>query len=335
MKKELFGITWAAFQSIYFVPLLVGVIGLLYFSVTKKETWISKLVHKKWQTLLLKNYSQKTNRIKTGLLIVASLFIFLALLRPQWDDKEHSVAQEGRELFIALDISRSMLVEDIKPNRLTFAKSKIKRLLQLMPTDRVGLLVFSGDAVVQCPLTRDVGAFTMFLDQVDVESISLGTTSLENVIRKTLKTFSQMPARKNKILAIFTDGEDFSQDLSTLKEEAKEIGLHIFTYGVGTQQGGPVPIVDDTGNVTGYEQNEQKNVVISSLNPAMLQSLAYATDGKYISPTQSEEDLSELTKYVEQYEKEMFEDKELTKKEDRFSYFLGISFICLLLEWLL
>lgn len=335
MKKELFGITWGAFQSLYFAPVLCVVLGLLYYAVIKKEAWIKLLVSKKWEHLLLKKYSQQKNRIKGVLLAVCICFLFLALLRPQWGKTEQKVAQEGRELFIGLDISRSMLAADVKPNRLTFAKSKIKRLLQLLSADRVGLLVFSGEAVVQCPLTQDVSAFTLFLDQVDVESISSGTTSLDKAIKKIITTFSGMPVRNNKLLVMFTDGEDFSKDLASLREEAKKIGLHIFTYGVGTEQGAPVPILDDEGHITGYEKNEQGNAVISHLNPGILQSLARETDGIYISPTQNDDDLKQLARYVHMYEKEAFEDKELTTEEERYPYFLVISFFCLLLEWLL
>lgn len=335
MKKELFGISWAAFESVYFFPILIGTIGLLYFAVIKKERWLKLLVSPKWEHLLLKNYSQKKNRIKAGLFAVAVIFLFLGLLRPQWGEKEQNVAQEGRELFIGLDISRSMLAADIKPNRLTFAKSKIKRLLQLLPADRVGLLVFSGAAVIQCPLTQDTSAFNMFLDQVDVESISSGTTSLDKAISKIIKTFTGMPARNNKLLVMFTDGEDFSKDLAPIRVEAKKIGLHIFTYGVGTEQGAPVPIIDNEGKTTGYEKNEQGNAVISRLNPGILQSLARETDGQYIAPTQDDNDLKQLIKYVESYEKEKFEDKELVTEEDRYPYFLFVSFVCLLLEWLL
>ena len=335
MKKEFFGITCAAFQSVYFFPLLVCVLVLLYYAVTKKEKWIRLLVHKKWEPLLLKHFSYKKNRIKAGLFAIAACFLFIGLLRPQWGEKEQKVAQEGRELFIGLDISRSMLAADVKPDRLTFAKSKIKRLLQLLPAERVGLVVFSGAAVVQCPLTRDTSAFNLFLDQVDVESISSGTTSLEKAIAKTIKTFSGMPARKNKLLVLFTDGEDFSTDLAPLRKEAQEMGLHIFTYGVGTEQGAPIPVIDDNGKTTGYEKNEQGNAVISRLNPGILQSLARETQGKYIAPTQEDDDLKQLISYVEGYEKEAFEDKELTTQEDQYPYFLFISFVCLVLEWLL
>lgn len=335
MKKVLFGITWASFHTIYWVPLLIFALGCLVFSWKKKGKLLQLLASSKWTNAMVKNISPRKEIIKVVLYGIAFLFCFLALLQPQWGERDQVVEQEGRELFIALDISRSMLASDVKPHRLEFAKSKIKKLLQLLPSERVGLVVFSGGAVMQCPLTRDTAAFKMFLDQVDVETISSGTTSLDKAILKVIQVMKKMPTRKNKILVVFTDGEDFSSDLASVKKDAQEIGLHIFTYGVGTEKGAPVPIINDAGMPVGYEKNEQGNVVISRLNEGILQALSRESGGRYISPTQSDDDLKSLVADVENYEKEKFEDKELSKEEDRYPYFLAVAFVCLLIEWLL
>ncbi len=335
MKKTVFGITWAAAQNIYYLPLLIGVIGLIAYAFKKRSALVKALVAPKWLGIILKHYSAKRAVIKSFLISFACCFFFLALLKPQWDKKETVVQQEGRELFVALDISRSMLAEDVKPNRLAFAKSKIKQLLQLLPSDRVGLLVFSGTAVVQCPLTRDKSLFNMFLNHLDAETISSGTTSIGGAIAKVVAILKKLPTRKNKILVVFTDGEDFSHNLTKVREEAKAIGLHIFTYGVGTAKGAPIPIVNQDGVQTGYEKNSQGNVVLSRLNEGILHSLAQQTGGKYISPTQSKDDLKSLVADVQQYEKERFEDKELETQEEQYPYFLAGALFCLLVEWLL
>lgn len=335
MKVTVFGITWAAAQIMYWVPALFLVIGIVFYAFQKRSKLITLLAGKKWVTRLFQNYHPRKEHIKTVLYCVAVLFIFVALLRPQWGDREKVVEQEGRELFIALDISRSMLASDIKPNRLAFAKAKIQRLLQMLPSERVGLLVFSGAAVVQCPLTRDKALFTMFLKSLDAQTISSGTTAIDQVISQVIGILAKTPTRKNKILVIFTDGEDFSRNLAQLKEQAQELGLHIFTYGVGTEQGAPIPVLNQDGAPIGYEKNAQGNVELSRLNPGILHSLALQTGGKYIAPTQSSDDLKQLVKEVEQYEKELFEDKELTMQEDRYPYFLAVSFVVLLVGWLL
>lgn len=335
MKKVLFGITWASAQTVYWIPVLLAACGLVYYAYLKRSKCAQLLAAQKWVATFLPGYSPKKLVIKSILLAVAFSFLFLALLQPQWDKKNEVVEQEGRELFIALDISRSMLASDIKPNRLAFAKAKIKRLLKLLPSERVGLLVFSGSAVVQCPLTRDTGLFNMFLNQVDAQTISSGTTAIDQAITKIVKVFEKLPVRKNKVLVVFTDGEDFSRNLSSVREQAQKVGLHIFTYGVGTQQGGPIPVLNEQGMPIGYEKNEQGNVILSRLNPGILQALSRETGAKYIAPTQNSDDLESLVVQVENYEKEKFDDKELSTEEDRYPYFLGIALLCLLMEWLL
>ena len=333
--KTLFGISWLANKTIYWIPLLGTALYVVYYAWKKRSRLVASLAAPHWIEQMVAHFSVRKNNVKALLYAIALVFIFLGLLRPQWGNKEQIVEQEGRELFVALDISRSMLASDVKPHRLAFAKSKIKKLLKLLPAERIALLVFSGDAVMQCPLTRDTAAFKMFLDQVDVETISSGTTSLDRAILKIIRTMEKMPTRKNKILVIFTDGEDFSSGLSEVKEEVKNAGLHIFTYGVGTVQGAPIPILSDEGLPVGYEKNEQGNVVLSQLNQGILQALSRESGGKYISPTQSDEDLQSLVIEVEKYEKETFEDKHLSRKEDRYPFFIAVSFVCLLLEWLL
>ena len=335
MKKILFGVTWAAFENVW---ALCGVailcLGLLFY-YRRYQKGIRALVVKQWRNIMLPHYSRFKLMIKMSVLCIGIIFIGIALLRPQWGEKEEVIEQEGRELFIGLDISRSMLATDIKPTRLEFAKTKIKKLVQMLSVDRVGLLVFSSDALVQCPLTRDTAAFNLFLDSIDVETISSGTTALDQALSKIVSLFAAMPTRKNKLAVLFTDGEDFSTNLGSIKEQARKEGVHIFTYGVGTQEGAPVPVLNDEGKVIGHQKDEQGNVVFSRLNQDILQALSRESGGIYIAPTQKDEDLQSLVTQVEHYEKEKFDDKEIHTQEERYPYFLGIAFFCFLIEWLL
>lgn len=334
MRKTWLGITWAAWENWYVMVGVMVLAVIAFFAFYKKRALLQKLVHPRWRNLLLRNYSDFKMKVRLCLWVIAFASVACALLQPQWGKKEQAVEQEGREVFIALDVSRSMLAEDVKPNRLTFAQSKIKRLLQLLPSERVGLLVFSGVPIIQCPLTRDTALFSMFLNQVDSDTISVGTTALDQVIAKVTHMFKTMPVRKNKILVIFTDGEDFSHNLSQVRAQAQEIGLHVFTYGVGTAQGAPVPVIKE-GKIVGFEKNEQGNVVLTRLNEGILRSLSQETGAQYISPTQDDQDLNILVKKVLEFEKETFEDKQLTMYEDRYPFFLAVSLVTLLFEWLL
>src|SRR5690606_8798990 len=204
---------------------------------------------------LLCNVSPKKQVARIVFLSVVFIFLFIALLRPQWNKTEERIMQEGRDLYIGLDISRSMLAVDCKPNRLVYAKNKIKKLLKKLSCERVGLILFSGTAFVQCPLTSDYSAFYLYLDAVDAELISSGTTALDQAIQQALRSFSTMPDRKSKLLVLFTDGEDFSHNLSGIKKEAVEENLSIFTIGIGSTEGAPVPVFDAYGYPVGHQKD--------------------------------------------------------------------------------
>jgi Ca-activated chloride channel family protein len=228
-----------------------------------------------------------------------------------------------------------MLAQDKQPNRLAFAKQKIKQLVTQLKSERIGLVLFSGSAVVQCPLTVDYAAFFLFLDQIDAETISSGTTALDQAIRRVVDMFDRSPARKNKLVVLLTDGEDFSSNLTQVREQAKNLGVHIFTLGIGTPQGAPVPIVDEEGRQRGHEKNEKGEIVISRLNEGILQALADESNGIYLRATDDESDVKKLATMVENYEKEKFEDKKIGTLQDRYPLAALCSFSCFLIEWLL
>jgi Ca-activated chloride channel homolog len=285
--------------------------------------------------MLLGGFSRPRLWIKKLLLGVGLLALFAMLLHPQWGKKESSVTQQGRDLFIALDVSRSMLAEDIKPNRLQVAKDKIKQLVTLLKSERSGLILFSGTAVLQCPLTQDSSAFSMFLDAVDAQTISGGTTALDQVISKAIEQFSNMPTKKNKLLVMVTDGEDFSSNLAALKSQAQAIGLHIFTIGIGTTHGAPVPTFDEYGNLSGYEKDARGNVVMSRLNEGILRTLAQDSGGQYFTATSDNQELVQLVHAVQKFEKEQWQERKVSKYIERYYIFAAISLLCFAFEWLL
>lgn len=335
MSVQLLGITWAAPESVWVLGVAVlAVVGLFYNLHTVKKV-VKLLAVPEHYRRMLPGYSQKKFFGKTIALAIAIVAASVGLLKPQWGMQEHVVEQEGRELFIALDISRSMLAGDVKPSRLAFAKSKIKKLVQMLPADRVGLVVFSGGAFVQCPLTRDTAAFNLFLDSVDVETFSSGTTSIAQALNTVMQTFTSLPARKNKIVVLFTDGEDFSEGLGSIKEKAQEMHVTIVTYGVGTSEGAPIPLVLADKSMQGYQKDSHGKVVISRLNEGILQSLAHDSGGIYVSPTQGNQDLQQLVHKIQKYEKEKFENKNIETEQDRYYFFTGCAFLFLLLEWVL
>lgn len=328
-------IVFAGWHYIWFFPVIVLVAALAIYYVYWHHKVIQTLVAHTWMSTLIKHYSLSRSIIKVALLIAGLVFLFIALLRPQWNEKEQMIVQHGRDLMIALDISRSMLACDATPNRLTVAKQKINTLLRYLQSERVGLILFSGSAFVQCPLTSDYNAFHLFLDHVDVETISSGTTALEAAIKQALDVFSRVAQRKHKLLVIFTDGEDFSSNLSSIKQQALQEGMMIFTIGLGTPEGAPIPLCDEQGRSIGHQKDSRGSVVISRLNEEMLQALSRESGGMYLRATPDDADLVQLNTYVQKIEKEKIEEKSVAIMEDEYMWFALISFILFALEWLL
>lgn len=330
-----FGIFWGALDRAIWMLLLVVIALIVFYRLYRIKFMISRLVSARYQSRFMHGFSWKKAFIKSGFLITGFLFLLLVLLEPQWNKKEQVVEQEGRDLFIALDISRSMLVADCPPNRISCAKKKIKKLLQCLSCERVGLILFSGSTFVQCPLTTDYGAFLMYLDQIDVETISSGTTALDEAIKQAIAAFSVMPDRKNRLLVLFTDGEDFSHNLENVKKDAQRVGMHIFTVGVGTLQGAPIPLFDTNGKQIGHQRNQEGGVVISQLNESVLKSIAVDSGGSYIKMAEDDTDMRLICSQVVRFEKERFQDKKVSLLEQQYPYFIAVSFICFILEWLL
>jgi Ca-activated chloride channel family protein len=326
-------IHWASLNHLWTFIFAAIAACLLCVRYQKKRAAQQLLVGTHFE--FLRNISPTKQIVKSILFCVGFLFLCTALLRPQWNKSEETIMQEGRDLYIALDISRSMLATDSQPNRLICAKEKIKRLIKKLSCERVGLILFSGSAFVQCPLTSDYAAFFLYLDAVDAELISSGTTALDQAIQQALTSFASVPERKSKLLVVLTDGEDFSQNLSNVKEEAAQSHLSIFTIGVGTPEGAPVPLFDHHGTIIGHQKDNKGGVVISRLNEEILANLSADAGGRYIRATENDDDISLFVATVQGFEKEQLAERKHSRYEDQYHYFLLISFICFVFEWIL
>ncbi len=331
----LFGIHWASFDRLYYCYVLLPFLLLLIYRTMKNRWQRQSIVADRYLNLMITHYSCMTKTIKINLMFIGTIFLLAAFLRPQWGKQEQMVSQEGRDVIIAVDISRSMLAQDVKPNRLHFAKEKIKKLLYNLSCERVGLIVFSGSTIIQCPLTTDYAAFFMFLDQLDVDTISKGTTALDQAIKVSLQIFESIPARKTKLLVAFTDGEDFSNDLQGVKYRVAHDNLSIFTVGVGTTQGAPVPILNDQHKQIGWEKDAQGHVIMSRLNEHLLNNISIESGGKYIHAVDGDDDIKLLISSINKFEKDALEDKTFDAFQEQYPYFIAVSLMCFALEWIL
>lgn len=280
---------------------------------------------------LMVAHSPARRNAKIALLLSALLCFLIALARPQIGTKLEEVKRTGRDIFIAVDVSISMQAEDIKPSRLAKAKHEVSGFINRLEGDRIGLIVFAGEAFVQCPLTLDYGAARMFLDIIDPSLIPVQGTAIGEAISKAAASFVQQE-RKHKVLILITDGEDTVADPMEAAKLAEKEGIVIYTVGIGSRQGVPIPLFDHQGNRTGFKKDMEGNVVTSKLDPLMLEKIALQTNGKYYQATPSEMELSKIYNAVNQMEAKELSSRIFSQYEDRFQYFLALGLLLLLLE---
>lgn len=258
------------------------------------------------------------------LIISGTFFVVLALARPQWGTIEEMIQRKGLDIIIAIDTSLSMLAEDIKPNRMQEAKHKLKGLIEKLKGDRVGIVAFAGSAFVQCPLTLDYGAAKLFLDAIDVGFIPKPGTAIGEAIRVATNAFVKTE-RKHKVLILITDGEDTVGDPVKAAEEAAKEGIRIYTIGLGSTKGEPIPLFDQNGNRIGFKRDKNGEIIMSKLDEVTLQKIALATNGGYYRATSEGLELSSIFDEIQKMEKKELASKKFILYEDRYQYFLGIA----------
>jgi Ca-activated chloride channel family protein len=238
--------------------------------------------------------------------------------------------RRGIDLMVALDISESMLAEDIAPNRLDRAKHEIAKLFDLLKGDRVGLIVFAGESFVQCPLTLDYGAAKMFLDAVTTGWVELQGTALADAIKQAAEAF-RSKSNKYKVLVLITDGEDHEGNALEAARTAAAEGAIIYTVGVGSESGVPIPMSKGGGNVV-YKKDKSGNLVMTKLDPVTLEKIAIEGRGKYFHAG-TDLDLSRIMTEIERMEKKELGSSQLNIYEERYQIFLFIALVLLVIEF--
>jgi Ca-activated chloride channel family protein len=334
MMDRLFGITWAAPENALMFVIVAFLVLILILTIRRMREHIGRLVHADHQARLLKHFSWQRQKIKAVLIASALVMMGIALLRPQWDKVDEKAVHEGRDCIIALDISRSMLAQDYAPSRLAYAKLKIKNLINTLDAERIGLMIFSGAAVMQCPLTTDHEAFLMFLEALSVETISSGSTSYGAALQKILEVFSSFESERTKLAVLFTDGEDFSQKLTDIQQKLADARVRVCTFGIATEDGAPIPLYDEQGVQRGFQKDEQGKIVISRLNKALMQQIAHETGGRYVPVSHDESDIVAVKKWVDSFEKNKWEERRVDRMQDKYFYYTACAALLLLCEWL-
>ncbi len=311
---------------------LAAVLIVFYFWAFRK---LKKDSEKFAESGLLENLtpdiSYRKRKIKIILIFFVMVFFIFSLMRPQWGGKWEEVKRKGLDILIAIDTSKSMLSEDVKPNRLERSKLAVKDLIKKIKGDRLGLIAFSGVAFLQCPLTIDYNGFVISLDDLNINSIPKGSTSLASAIDEAVKSY-EGGVNKYKILILITDGEGHVGDPVKAAEKAKKNGIKIFTIGIGDKEGDLIPFIDETGK-RGYLKDKKGRFVKSRLNEGVLKKIAAITGGGYVKATGIEFGLDLIYENkLSKMEKRQFDTKLTRRYEEKFQIPLFIAFLLLIAE---
>lgn len=320
----------ARYISILF---FAAVIVLLFYVwvLRRRESLMEKFADKNLLGGISPTFSMARRLWKTVLTALALLLCIFSLARPQWGFEWQEVKRSGLDMLIAVDVSKSMLARDVKPNRLERSKFAIKDLVKKLNGDRIGLIAFAGTAFLQCPLTIDYNGFLLALDDLNVETIPRPGTSISGAIKEAIGILKGAD-KKFKILVLITDGEELEGEAMNSAAEAAEAGIRIYCVGVGSGEGDLIPVLDERGE-RAYLADKKGQAVKTRLNEDLLKRIAVATGGSYVHATQSDFGLILLyDKSISRLEKRDIEAKMKKRYRERYQIFLGIAVALLLVE---
>jgi len=286
---------------------------------------------------LLKRLSPNRSIFKSVLKVIvlslAFLCLTIALVNPKIGTKMETVKREGVDIVFALDVSKSMLAEDIAPNRLEKSKQLVTQIINNLASDRVGIIAYAGKAFPQLPITTDYASAKMFLQSMNTDMLSSQGTAINEAI-ELAKTYFDDEEQTNRVLIIISDGEDHSEQAAAVAEEASEEGIRIFTVGVGDVKGGPIP-EKRNGIVLNYKKDSQGETVITKLNEETLQNIASEANGAYINGKNTNNVVENIREILNKMDKTEFEAKQFADYKDQFQWFLGFGIVFLLIDILL
>ena len=320
-------IHWGNPEYLKYLWLVPVLFALLLYLHSKKLKRLDMLAEKS----LLKFVSPDKNiaRVRILLIVLSVSFIIASIASPKWGESWKKVTGKGLDVIIVLDTSKSMLAEDVTPNRLTLAKWAVKDLVKLLKGDRVGLVAFAGGSFMQCPLTLDYSSFYMMLDDLYAGIIPYGGTSLSKALETAIKGFKN--SNSDKAIILISDGDD-TEDLSDVIEELKKKKIKVFSIGVGTIEGGLIPERTETGSLT-FHKDKNGKIVKTSLNEEKLKEIALETGGFYVRSVQGDFGVDKIYKDgLSHMAKGKSETKLVKSYNDRYYVFLLIAFVLLIFE---
>jgi len=268
--------------------------------------------------------------LKMIFVLLALSFLIMAMVNPKMGTQLKTVKRQGVDIVFALDVSKSMLAEDIAPNRLEKSKQIISKIIDKLGSDRVGIIIYAGNAYPLLPITTDHGAAKMFLQNAGPDMVSSQGTAINEALELS-KTFFDDDTQTNRFLFVISDGEDHEENSGKIAKEITNIGIRTYTIGVGSNKGGPIP-VKSNGNFLGYKKDNKDEVVITKLNVETLKDIAENGEGKYIYGNKTSKTVEYVEELLLKADKKEFESKQFSDYKDQFQWFVGFGLLFLVLD---
>lgn len=313
---------------------LLFIVPFLVLLFLYNQLWKRKKQREFGDLELVKKLSPEKSVFKPILKLVVMLLAIIALIfglvNPKVGTKIETVKREGIDIVFAMDVSKSMLAEDVAPSRLEKSKQIVSQIINQLGSDRIGIVAYAASAFPVLPITTDYSSAKMFLQSMNTDIVSSQGTSLDEAIQLSATYFDQK-SKTSKLLILISDGEDHSEGAEEAAEEANKAGLKIITIGIGTQKGGPIPLRVN-GSVQSFKRNSNNEVVITQLNKESLIRIAKATKGGYVDGTNTKVVLEYVKNTLDKIQKTEFESTQMANFQSQFQWLLGIAFILLFLD---
>jgi Ca-activated chloride channel family protein len=325
----------AALNYLWLIPIII-VLGFIFDRINKKK--MSKAIGLRLYPFLSSSVSPRKRRLKTILQVVTVFLMVLALARPQMGQSKQEVKSEGVEIMLAVDVSDSMMAEDVKPSRLAQAKSELSRLVDLMPGNKIGVIAFAGSAALFSPLTNDPAAVKMYIESLDTTSVSSQGTNFGAALTTAEEAFNRggvttdEVVRVTRVILIASDGEDHEPGALEQAQKLAKDGTRIFTLAYGTEKGGAIPVRDGMGFLKGYKKDRTGQTILTTVKGDALRALAESGQGSFYFATFGGTQTKLLVEDINKLEKTQFDTTMATQYDERFQYLLFFAILVGLYE---
>lgn len=313
------------FFTIIPIIIVVFLLTLFWKKRTQRKFSNAQLLEK-----LAPNHSIFKSTLKLIFFSIGISFLILALVNPKMGTKLKTIKREGVDVVFALDVSKSMLAEDIAPNRLEKAKQIISKIIDKLGSDRVGVIIYAGNSYPLLPITTDHAAAKMFLQNANPDMVSSQGTAINEALNLA-KTYYNNDEQTNRFLIIISDGEDHQEETKQVAENMAKDGIKVYTIGVGTENGGPIPMKIN-GSLIGYKKDRKGETVITKRKADVLQAIADTSEGRYIDGNKTEKPVKMIEEIIGNAQKNEFETKQFSDYKDQFQWFLGLGILFLILD---